>query len=80
MISIPQYWLLVPVAAFVALAMAYHFYRSMKRQPDGNKKMKAIAHFVRVGAFAYLRRQYRTVSIVFAVLFVIFVVLAFMKV
>ena len=58
--------------------MAFHFYRFMKRSPDGNKKMKAIAHFVRVGAFAYLRRQYKTVSVVFAVLFVIFVVLAFM--
>ena len=58
--------------------MAFFFYRFMKRQPDGNKKMKAIAHFVRVGAFAYLRRQYKTVSIVFAVLFVVFVVLAVM--
>ena len=78
MMSIPLYWLLVPAAAVVALAMAFHFYRFMKRSPDGNKKMKAIAHFVRVGAFAYLRRQYKTVSVVFAVLFVIFVVLAFM--
>ena len=78
MMSIPLYWLLVPAAAVVALAMAFHFYRFMKRQPDGNRKMKAIAHFVRVGAFAYLRRQYKTVSVVFAVLFVIFVVLAIM--
>ena len=78
MLTIPCYWYLVPVAALVALAMAFFFYRFMKRQPDGNKKMKAIAHFVRVGAFAYLRRQYKTVSIVFAVLFVIFVVLAIM--
>ncbi|WP_290734423.1 MULTISPECIES: sodium-translocating pyrophosphatase [unclassified Fibrobacter] len=78
MLTIPCYWYLVPVAALVALAMAFFFYRFMKRQPDGNKKMKAIAHFVRVGAFAYLRRQYKTVSIVFAVLFVVFVVLAVM--
>ena len=78
MLSIPFYWYFVPVAALIALGMAYFFYRFMKRQPDGTRKMKAIAHFVRVGAFAYLRRQYKTVSIVFAVLFVIFVVLAIM--
>ena len=78
MLSIPFYWYFVPVAALIALGMAFFFYRFMKRQPDGTRKMKAIAHFVRVGAFAYLRRQYKTVSIVFAVLFVIFVVLAIM--
>ena len=78
MTTIPSFWFLVPVAALFALATAYLFYRAMKKAPDGNHKMKAIAHFVRVGAFAYLRRQYKTVSIVFAVLFAVFVVLAFM--
>ena len=80
MSSIPFYWFAVPVAAFIALLMALLFYRSMKRAPAGTRKMKAIAHYVRVGAFAYLRRQYKTVSVVFAVLFVVFVVLAVMKV
>lgn len=78
MTTIPSFWFLVPVAAIFALATAYLFYRAMKKAPDGNHKMKAIAHFVRVGAFAYLRRQYKTVSIVFVVLFAVFVVLAFM--
>ena len=76
MLSIPSYWYFIPVAALVALGMALFFYRFMKRQPGGTRKMKAIAHYVRVGAFAYLRRQYKTVSIVFAVLFVVFLVLA----
>ncbi len=78
MTTIPSFWFLVPVAALFALVMAYLFYRAMKKAPDGNHKMKAIAHFVRVGAFAYLRRQYKTVSIVFTVLFAVFVVLAIM--
>ncbi|MBR2074985.1 MAG: sodium/proton-translocating pyrophosphatase, partial [Fibrobacter sp.] len=78
MTTIPSFWFLVPVAALFALVMAYLFYRAMKKAPDGNRKMKAIAHFVRVGAFAYLRRQYKTVSIVFTVLFAVFVVLAIM--
>ena len=78
MTTIPSFWFLVPVAALFALVMAYLFYRAMKKAPDGSHKMKAIAHFVRVGAFAYLRRQYKTVSVVFVVLFAVFVVLAFM--
>ena len=78
MTTIPSFWFLVPIAAIFALVMAYLFYRAMKKAPDGSHKMKAIAHFVRVGAFAYLRRQYKTVSVVFVVLFAVFVVLAFM--
>jgi K(+)-stimulated pyrophosphate-energized sodium pump len=80
MTTIPSFWFLVPVAALFALGMAFLFYKNMKKAPDGNHKMKAIAHFVRVGAFAYLRQQYKTVSIVFAVLFVIFIVLAVLKI
>ena len=40
--------------------------------------MKKIAGFVREGAMAYLRQQYKTVGIVFVVLFVIFLILAFL--
>ena len=76
MLSIPSYWYFVPVAALIALGMALFFYRFMKRAPDGNSKMKAIAHYVRVGAYAYLKRQYRTISVVFIVLFLVFVALA----
>ena len=78
MLSIPSYWYFIPVAALVALGMALYFYRFMKRAPEGNEKMKEIAHYVRVGAYAYLKQQYRTISVVFVVLFFIFVVLAFL--
>ena len=76
MLSIPSYWYFIPVAALIALGMALFFYRFMKRAPEGNAKMKEIAHYVRVGAYAYLKKQYRTISVVFVVLFVVFVVLA----
>ena len=76
MLSIPSYWYFIPVASLVALGMALFFYRFMKRQPGGNQKMEDIARYVRVGAYAYLKRQYKTVSIVFGVLFVVFLVLA----
>ena len=80
MITIPSYWYFVPVAAVFALCMAYNFFKKMIKQPSGTDKMRSIARYVRMGAYAYLRRQYKTVSIVFIALFLIFVALAFFKI
>ena len=80
MITIPSYWFFVPVAAVFALCMAYNFFKKMIKQPSGTDKMRSIARYVRMGAYAYLRRQYKTVSIVFVALFLIFVALAFFKI
>ena len=77
-ISIPYYWYFVPGAAIFALIMALYFFKTMMKKEEGTSRMKEIAQYVREGAFAYLSQQYKTVSIVFLVLFVIFIVLAFM--
>ena len=71
---------LVPVAAVVALLFAWHFFRQMMKESEGTVTMKQIAQFVREGAMAYLKQQYRVVIIVFVILALLFTVLAFLGV
>jgi K(+)-stimulated pyrophosphate-energized sodium pump len=75
MLTSLQIWLLIPASALIALFFALLFYNSMIKKDEGNQKMKDIAQYVREGAMAYLKRQYRTVSIVFVVLLIILVIL-----
>ena len=71
---------LVPEAAVVALLFAYIFFRQMMKESEGTATMKEIAKFVREGAMAYLKQQYKVVIIVFAVLAALFAVLAYLGV
>ncbi|MGN0835455.1 MAG: sodium-translocating pyrophosphatase [Candidatus Spyradosoma sp.] len=74
-ISQPIFWA-IPAASVVALAFAAHFYRRMMKSDEGTPTMREIARHVRSGAMAYLKQQYKIVGIVFAVLAVLFAVLA----
>jgi K(+)-stimulated pyrophosphate-energized sodium pump len=73
---LPLLWWLGPIAALIALGFAFYLYRELMQLSEGNKKMIGIAQAVREGAMAYLKSQYRVVGIVFAVLFVLFLVLS----
>lgn len=68
---------LVPVASIVALVFAFIFYKQMLKQDEGTPRMKEIALYVRQGAMAYLKQQYKIVLIVFIVLAAIFAFLAY---
>ena len=67
----------VPAASVLALVFAAIFYRQMRREDEGTPTMKQIALYVREGAMAYLRQQYKVVIIVFIVLALFFSVLAY---
>ena len=68
---------LVPAAAVLALFFAWFFFRQMMKESEGTVTMKEIAQYVREGAMAYLRQQYKVVVVVFIVLAIFFAVLAY---
>ena len=67
---------LVPAAAVAALLFAWIFFRQMMKESEGTVTMKEIALYVRKGAMAYLKQQYKVVTIVFVILALVFAVLA----
>lgn len=75
--NIPSVFWLIPIASVVALGMAWFFFRSMMKEDEGTDRMKEIAAHVRKGAMAYLKQQYKVVTIVFVVLAVIFAFMAY---
>ncbi len=70
-------WWIAPISAVIALIFALILYKWMMKFPEGNQKMKDIAGHVREGAMAYLSCQYKTVSIVFFILFLVFSVMVY---
>ena len=74
---VPTAWWLTLVGSLFALAFAFYFYRSVMKQDEGTDVMREIAQAVREGAMAYLRQQYKVVGIVFVVLCIIFLIMAY---
>ena len=74
---VPDAWWLTLIGSIIALVFAFVFYKSVMKQSEGTDVMREIAQAVRDGAMAYLRQQYKVVTIVFIVLCVIFLIMAF---
>ena len=70
------FWL-VPLSALITLGFAGIFFLGMKREDAGTERMVQIAAHVTAGAHAYLRQQYKVVLVVFALLLLVFLFLAY---
>ncbi len=73
--SWPVLWF-IRGGALVALATAIGLALKVLRFPEGTPAMKQVASWVREGAIAYLKQQYRVVALAFLVLFLLLLGLA----
>ncbi|MGX8774714.1 MAG: sodium/proton-translocating pyrophosphatase, partial [Bacillota bacterium] len=58
-------------AAIVGLIVAVVLATWIKKQDQGTDRMKEISGFIREGAFAFLKREYKIMVIVILVLFLL---------
>lgn len=72
----PIFWV-APLASILALFFAWLFYHQMKKKSEGTERMAQIASYVRKGAMAYLKQQYKVVAIVFVCLIILLAFMAF---
>ena len=59
------------IAAVIGLVVAFCLAAWIKKADEGTDRMKEIAGFIREGAMAFLRREYKTMVIVIVVLFLL---------
>ena len=62
---------LIIIAGLLAILYGYIAGKQILSASPGNKKMQEIASAIQEGARAYLNRQYKTISIVGVIIFVI---------
>ncbi|WP_418222731.1 sodium-translocating pyrophosphatase [Clostridium isatidis] len=68
----------VLLGAVLALIFAAYQINSVLKEREEDEKIKSISRKIREGADAFLKRQYKGVSIFFLVMFVIFLALSFL--
>ena len=62
---------IAPIAAAVALVVAFCLSSWISKADEGNVRMKEISGYIREGAMAFLKREYKSMAIVIAILFVL---------
>jgi K(+)-stimulated pyrophosphate-energized sodium pump len=71
----PPLFFIAPGGSLLALLFALYLSKTTKRFDEGTEVMQQIAQSIRRGARAYLKRQYHAVIIIFAIVFVILLIL-----
>ena len=67
--------LLVLLCSVLGLFFSAYQGRSIMKEDEGDEKVRSIAIKIRKGANAYLKRQYKGVTIFFVIMFVIFLIM-----
>ena len=68
--------LLVLLCSVLGLLFSAYQGRSIMKEDEGDEKVRSIAIKIRKGANAYLKRQYKGVTIFFVIMFVIFLIMS----
>jgi K(+)-stimulated pyrophosphate-energized sodium pump len=76
-VQIDPIWWIAPCGSVLALFFAYIFHKSMVKGDPGDENMQKIAGYVRTGAMAYLKQQYKIVGIFFVVICILLSIMAF---
>jgi K(+)-stimulated pyrophosphate-energized sodium pump len=64
-------FLLAPIAGIIAILTSLLLMRKIGKMDPGSQKAQEVGQAIRIGAYAFLKRQYKTISIITAVLFVL---------
>ena len=62
------------LASFLALGFVGYLVRAILKESEGNQKMREISLAIRSGAVAFLRREYITLAVFTAILFIVLVI------
>ena len=62
---------LAPLAAAIGLVVAFALTTWIGKQDEGTDRMKEISGYIREGAFAFLKSEYKIMVIVIVVLFLL---------
>jgi K(+)-stimulated pyrophosphate-energized sodium pump len=66
---------IVIIAALLAMSFAAFNFSSVKKMEEGTEKMQEIASAIRIGANAFISYEYRVLSVVVSIIFVVLCVL-----
>ncbi len=74
---INSFFWIVPISSIVALIFAWIYFKQVMRESEGTESMAKIASYVREGAMAYLKQQYKVVLYFFVILTIFFAFLSY---
>jgi K(+)-stimulated pyrophosphate-energized sodium pump len=67
-------WLIAPIASLISILVGLYFYRYVEKQDSGTPRMQEISDAIRLGARAFLKREYTVLFIFVGVVSVLLLI------